>query len=117
MPSIICHSARLEYPDRYSLTQGIAPIYSFLLANTSAVMQLALPDHQNTERKKLRGSDSIYTYASPNATRDRVYHRPMPLMVSLGTPAWAARRTNYVNTYCHLLSGVWGLMNGGVKRK
>ena len=97
--------------------RGIAPIYSFLLANTSAVMQLALPDHQNTERKKLRGSDSIYTYASPNATRDRVYHRPMPLMVSLGTPAWAARRTNYVNTYWNLLSGVWGLMNGGVKRK
>lgn len=58
-------------------------------------MQLALPDHQNTERKKLRGSDSINTYASPNATRDRVYQRPMPLMVSLGTPAWEARRTDY----------------------
>lgn len=56
-------------------------------------MQLTLPDHQNTERRKLNGSDSISTYASPYAMRLTVYHRPMPLIFSEGTPAATARAT------------------------
>lgn len=75
---------------------GVSPYcihHRFLPASTKAVMQLMLPDHQNSERRKLNGSDSINAYASPYATRLDVYHRPMPLIVSEGTPAVTARAT------------------------
>lgn len=67
--------------------------YSFLLASTKAVIQLALPDHQNKDRIKLNGPDSMYAYARAKATRLAVYHSPMPLMVSAGTPVVTASRT------------------------
>lgn len=60
-------------------------------------MQLMLPDHQATERRKLAGFEVIWEYRIPYATRETEYQTPMVLMVSLGTPANSAMRT----VLCH----------------
>jgi hypothetical protein len=75
--------------------------YSLFAAITSAVKQLAFPDHHAADRMKLPASDSVRIYATPNAIRDRVNHAPIPLMVSLGTPACTARRTSRSVRHLH----------------
>ena len=60
---------------------------SFSPANIKAEMQPKLPDHQAIDLKKLKDSDSIKIYPNANAKRETVYHAPILLMVSPGTPA------------------------------
>ena len=62
-------------------------------------MQLMLPDHQATERRKLVGLLVIFAYRTLYAIREIEYQSPIVLIVSLGTPANSEIRTALHNQH------------------